>query len=191
MTTGKPGVLRTVQAGGRSVELRYMEPGDATALLAFARSLQPHDLLFLATDITEVEGVNTWVDDILYGQVAVILAVAYGAVVGFSSVVRSPTRWMRHIGELRVVVGEAFRGVGLGRHLTAEAFRIAADMGVTRMVAQMTMDQLAAIRTFRRLGFTPMALLPGHVVDEDGRSYDLMLMHQEVASFAETLSHLE
>jgi L-amino acid N-acyltransferase YncA len=138
-----------------------------------------------------VEGVNEWVDEIVQGRIAVIVAKAGSEIVGFGSVARSGTRWMRHIAELRVVVGESMRGRGLGRKLTEEAFRVAVDMGVTRMLAQMTFDQLAAIHTFRRLGFTPLALLHDHVVDEDGRPYDLILMHQEVASFTETLKHLD
>lgn len=191
MTTSRKGLLRELDVGPRRVELRYMEPSDAEAMLAFSRSLKPHDLLFLPTDITEIEGINAWVDDILTGTVAVILAVSDDEIVGFGSVARSATRWMRHIGELRVVVGEGARGRQLGRHLTAEAFRVAVDMGVTRMIAQMTLDQIAAMRTFRRLGFTPLALLHDQVIDDDGKRYDLIMMHQEVADFAETLKGLD
>lgn len=191
MAAPRQGLLRELEVGPRSVHLRYMEPGDANAMLAFARSLMAHDLLFLPTDITEVEGINAWVDDILTGAVAAIVAVSGDEIVGFSSVARSSTRWMRHIGELRVVVGEGARGRQLGRHLTNEAFRVAVDMGVTRMVAQMTLDQIAAIRTFRRMGFTPLALLHDHVIDDDGKRYDLIVMHEEVADFAETLKALD
>lgn len=191
MTTSRQGLLRELDVGPRRVELRYMEPGDAVAMLDFSRSLKPHDLLFLPTDITEIEGINAWVDDILTGAVAAIVAVSGSEIVGFSSVARSATRWMRHIGELRVVVGEGARGRQLGRHLTAEAFRVAVDMGVTRMIAQMTFDQIAAMRTFRRMGFTPLALLHDQVIDDDGKRYDLIMMHQEVADFAETLKGLD
>jgi L-amino acid N-acyltransferase YncA len=168
-----------------------MTPDDADEMLRFARSLPTHDLLFLPTDITEVEGLNDWIDSILVGTAGIILAVDDGGIVGFSSVTRTPARWMRHVAELRVVVAESMRGHHLGHHLTAEAFRIAVDLGVTRVTAQMTMDQLAAIRTFRELGFTPMAILHDHVLDDDGVAYDLVLMHQEVASFDETLAHLD
>ncbi len=191
MSAGNPSILRTVTVGDREVTLRYMTGDDATAMLEFARSVPPHDLVFLPTDITEVEGVNDWVDGILYGTVGVILAVEGDVVVGFSSVARNPTRWMRHIAELRVVIAESKRGHGLGRHLTAEAFRVAVDFGVSRMMAQMTLDQLPAIRTFRELGFTPMAILHDHVIDDDGTASDLILMHQEVSSFDETLTRLE
>lgn len=191
MAAPRQGELRQIEVGPRRVQLRYMQPDDAPAMLDFARSLKAHDLLFLPTDITEIEGINAWVDDLLTGAVAAILAVSGGEIVGFSSVARSATRWMRHIGELRVVVGEGARGRQLGRHLTAEAFRVAVDMGVTRMIAQMTLDQIAAIRMFRRMGFTPLALLHDHVIDDDGKRYDLIVMHQEVADFPGTLQALD
>jgi L-amino acid N-acyltransferase YncA len=184
-------VLRTLTVGSRTIELRYMDPDDASRMLTFARSLKAHDLLFLPTDITQADGINAWVEDVLRGQVAVIVALAGDEILGFSSVSRSATRWMRHVATLRVVVGDSARGQGLGGHLTAEAFRVAVDMGVTRMLAQMTLDQVAAIETFRNMGFTPLAVLEGHVLDDDGKSSDLLLMHQEVASFDETLEHLD
>ncbi len=48
-------------------------------------------------------------------------------------------------------------------------------------MTQMTLDQLAAMRTFRTLGFVPVAVLHDQVVDTNGETYDLLLMHQEVA----------
>lgn len=167
-----------------------MNSDDAEALLAFVRSVPTHDLMFLPTDITEVEGLNSWIDDILMGYAGVILAEEGDNILGFSSVVRAPTSWNRHVAEIRVVVGEQARGLGLGRQLTAEAFRVAADLGVRRMIANMTLDQLPAIRVFRRLGFVPLAVLADQVVDTDGTTYDLLVMHQDVQSFEETLSHL-
>lgn len=182
--------LHRAEIDGRSINLRYMNSDDAEALLAFVRSVPTHDLMFLPTDITEVEGLNSWIDDILMGYAGVILAEEGDNILGFSSVVRAPTSWNRHVAEIRVVVGEQARGLGLGRQLTAEAFRVAADLGVRRMIANMTLDQLPAIRVFRRLGFVPLAVLADQVVDTDGTTYDLLVMHQDVQSFEETLSHL-
>lgn len=184
------GVLRSIDVAGREVGLRYMRSQDADALLAFVRSVPRHDLMFLPDDITEIEGLNTWIDDILMGYAGVILAESDAKVVGFSSVVRAHTAWMHHLAEIRVVVGADARGGGLGRELTIEAFRVAADLGVRRVVAQMTLDQPAAIRVFRRLGFVPLAVLADQVIDADGATYDLLTMHQDVATFEETLARL-
>ena len=191
MTHARVAVLQTIQADGRELRLQYMTPDDAPALLSFARSLPHHDLLFLPVDITELEGVNEFVKGLLAGRIGVILALAGAQVVEIFSVVRNPTSWMRHVAEISVIVGESMRHHGLGRLLTEEAFRIAEDLGVKRMLAQMTLDQQSAIQTFRSLGFVPLAILHNQVIDQDGRTCDLMLMHQDVARFAETLHRLD
>ena len=192
--------VETLEVGGRTVTLRFMTEDDGDLVLAFARALPQHDLVFLHRDITDSDEVATWIEAIEQGLEGVILAVAAsgpagsddsGAVLGYSSVSRSPLSWSRHVAELRVVVGEDARGMGLGRALTAEAFRIAEDLGVRKMVAQMTIDQQGAIHTFKKLGFTSEALLHDHVLDADGTTLDLIVMSQDVAAFAHTLAHLE
>jgi len=183
--------LETVEIAGQPITLRFMTEDDADVVIAFARALPTHDLVFLHRDITQSEEVQSWIEDLEHGLEGVILAIdGGGAVVGYSSVSRSPLGWYRHVAELRVVVGEQARGKGLGRALTAEAFRIAEDLGVRKMVAQMTIDQQGAIHTFKRLGFTSEALLHDHVMDADGTTLDLVIMSQDVAAFEHTLAHL-
>lgn len=184
------GVLTTIDVDGGVLTLRYMGAADHLRMLAFARSLPPHDLLFLRRDITDPAEVDAWMDDIATGEVSTILAVRDDDIVGYAAVARSPLSWMRHIAELRVLVGEPLRGKGLGRALTREAFRVAVDMGVEKMIAQMTIDQQGAMSVFRRLGFQSEALLPGHVKDRDGKTYDLVVMSQSVTAFQATLDSL-
>jgi len=188
----QPGAtLETMVVDGREIRFRYMRPEDGSELLMFARSLPPHDLLFLPTDITTVEGVSVWVDGVLQGQVGVILAFDGDRVVGYSSVIRHTARWTRHIADIGVLVEQSLRRHGVGSELTKLAFTIASDFGLRRMLAQMTLDQQAAIQMFRHIGFSPLAILPEHVADEDGETYDLLVMHQDVAQFEETLRRLD
>jgi len=186
-----PAVLQTFEVDGRTIRLQYMTPDDGPALLEFARSVPAHDLIFLREDITSVEGVNEWVDGVLQGQMGVILAFEGDHVVGFSSVTRNPTAWARHIAELSVIVGPTARHRGFGLRLTEEAFRAAEDLAVMRMMARMTLDQSSAIQLFRSLGFVPMAILPDQVMDQDGKRYDLLMMHQDIEHFAATLKLLD
>ncbi len=186
-----PAVLQTFETEGRTISLQYMTPADATAFMAFARSVPSHDLLFLRTDITTVEGVNEWVDAVLQGQMGVILAYDGTRIVGFSSVTRNPTSWARHIAELSVIVGPEARHHGFGLRLTEEAFRAAEDLAVMRMIARMTLEQARAIELFRSLGFVPMAILADQVIDQDGKRYDLLMMHQDIEHFATTLKLLD
>ena len=76
------------------------------------------------------------------------------------------------------------RGQGLGRLLTTEAFRIASEMGVEKMVAQMTTDQRTAIAVFQNLGFENEAVLHQHVKDRDGKNYDLLIQGAPLVGLA-------
>ena len=72
---------------------------------------------------------------------------------------------------------------GLGRVLTMEAFRIAVDLGVEKMIAQMTTDQDGAIAVFETLGFRTEALLRDQVKDREGHKLDLLIMAHDVGRF--------
>ena len=174
---------QTVVVGDRTLELRLMTAEDAPRMLAFARALPTSDLLFLRRDITRPEEVAEWVRDIEAGNSSTIVALDGDAIVGYSAVARSEPRWMRHVAELRVLVGEQYRRGGLGRLLVTSAFRVAVDMGVEKMMAQMTVDQEGAIGVFYRLGFEEEARLRNHVKDRDGRAYDLIVLSQDVSEY--------
>ena len=172
-----------VAVGGETVTLRPLVAADGAAVLAFAGSLPTHDLLFLRRDITEPAEVHAWIAAVAAGDLATVLAIREGRVIGYCVVDRSPLAWMRHVAELRVMVAAEMRGKGLGRMLTTEAFRIASEMGVEKMVAQMTTDQRTAIAVFQNLGFDNEAVLHDHVKDRDGKSYDLLMLAHAVSEF--------
>jgi L-amino acid N-acyltransferase YncA len=183
MTEGARSYPLTVDAGGREVTLRYMTPDDKAAILAFARALPEHDLLFLRRDITQESSVDDWISELKTGEITTILAVDGTEVVGYGTIHRSLLRWSSHVAELRVAVAEHMRGKGLGRVLTQEAFANALTSGIEKMVAQMTLDQKSAVATFEGLGFRPEALLRDQVKDRAGNKHDLLVLSHEVAKF--------
>ena len=66
----------------RTVHLRLMGAGDVDAVLAFARALDPDDLLFLRVNITEPSVVQRWVQNIESGRTITVLALDEAEVVG-------------------------------------------------------------------------------------------------------------
>ena len=68
-----------------------------------------------------------------------------GAVLGCGALVRDPLSWSSHVGNIRVVVSRAVRGQGVGRSLSQEVFALALSIGLEKLVAQMTVDQVGAI----------------------------------------------
>jgi L-amino acid N-acyltransferase YncA len=160
-----------------------MAAADKAGILAFARALPEHDLLFLRRDITEEAAVDDWVAEVASGEITTVLALLGSEVVGYGTINRNHLRWSAHVAELRVLVAESMRGKGLGRILTQEAFAIALESGIEKIVAQMTLDQKGAISTFEGIGFRPEALLRDQVKDRHGNKHDLLVLTHEVARF--------
>ena len=170
--------------GGTQLTFRLMTATDGDVVLEFARSLSEEDLLFLRTDITQPGTVKSWMEYIKNGRtMSVIAETADGKIAGYSTVHMNEANWTRHVGELRVLVGAAYRGTGLGKRLTNEAFSIAKDLGLKKITAQMSTEQRGARAVFEHLGFRPEALLADHVMSRDGRTHDLLIMSYDVSGF--------
>lgn len=161
---------------GRVVSLRLMAEADRPGILNFALSLPPDDLLFLRTDITDPAIIDAWVRNIAEGRSVTVLAEQKDRVVGYASIHTDGARWTRRVGEIRVQVGADHRGLGLGKRLVGEIFRLSQDLGLKKMAAMMTPEQASARATFEELGFRIEAQLQDWVVDREGRSRDLVIM---------------
>lgn len=171
----------TVKLGGNTaVTLRLMTKADIDTVVQFAQSLPENDLLFLRTDITDRMAVTRWAENIEAGRTVTVIAEVNGAMAGYGSLHRQPATWQRHIGEIRILVGPGHRSIGLGRRLADEVSCIAMDIGLSKLMAQMTPDQKAAIASFERLGFQPEALLHDFVIDRTGRTRDMVTMSYDV-----------
>jgi L-amino acid N-acyltransferase YncA len=173
---------------GTAIKLRLLESGDKEKILAFARSLPHDDLLFLRMDITEQATVDDWIRNVEHGDTATVIAEAGGEIVGYASVHSDQARWTRRVGEIRVQVGATFRGVGLGRQLAAQIFRIGQLRGLKKMAAMMTPDQAGARAAFEKLGFQVEALLQDWVVDRNGRPRDLLIMSHDLEGLSDQVS---
>jgi L-amino acid N-acyltransferase YncA len=174
----------TVTVGESTLTLRPLETGDKDTILTFARTLHPHDLLFLRRDITQPEIVDAWLENVASARYETVVAVGErGEVMGYATVASDGLSWTRHVAELRVLVAVEMRGQRLGRLLTEQAFGLAKRRGVRKMMAQMTTDQRAAIQVFKRMGFRPEAKLHNQVMDRDGLLHDLQIMSLDVDVF--------
>jgi len=173
----------------RVIEMRLARSGDDQAILDFAAELPESDLLFLRVDITRPDAVANWLRNVVNGLTVSILAFDGERLAGYVTVDRNPARWTRRVGEIRVNVGPDYRSLGLGRQLTAKIFDIAQALGLRKLMAHMTPDQLGAQAAFKRLGFVPEALLSDYVEDRRGRSHDLVIMSHDVDGLTDQADH--
>ena len=172
---------RTVKLDDNTeITLRLMTASDADRIMAFARALPEQDLLFLRADITDPRIVAQWVQNIAAERTVTVIAEAGANLAGYVSLHYNQVTWQRHLGEIRIQVGLPYRSHGLGRLLAGEIFGVARDLGLRKIVAQMTVEQKGAIATFERLGFHPEALLQDFVIDRTGRTHDRVVMSYDV-----------
>jgi len=174
----------TTNISGTHVTFRLMTAADRDGILQFARALPPEDFMFLRTDVTKPETIDFWISYIKSGRTITVIAEANSTIAGYASIHVNDALWTRHVGELRVLVGSDYRGMGLGKRLTNEAFAIAKEMGLKKVTAQMSTDQRGARQVFEHLGFRPEALLADHVMSRDGQTHDLLIMSYDVAGFS-------
>lgn len=172
---------RQVATEGGTVEFRLMGAADEAAVLDFARQLPVHDLLFLPRNISEPKVLTAWIKEIERGAITSLLAWQGDTVVGCGTIVRDKLSWSPHVGEIRMVISTAVRGLGVGRALSQETFALALSSGLEKLVVQMTVDQTGAIAIFEGLGFKAEALLRDHVRDRDGRNHDIVVLGHNVA----------
>jgi RimJ/RimL family protein N-acetyltransferase len=170
-------------AGGKSVELRLMDRSARDDMLAFARSLPRQDVLFLRLDITDPKNVDDWINNIENNRTITVLAYSAGKLAGYAALHHNEVTWTRHVGEIRTIVGSEFRSQRLGAKLIEEIFEIAKDIGLKKITANMTSDQRGARAAFERIGFRPEALLADHVVDNEGRTHDMLIMSYDIDGF--------
>jgi L-amino acid N-acyltransferase YncA len=161
---------------GRAIVLRPLAAEDREELIRFAEALPEDDLLFLERDITQPAEVDAWIKDTLEMRLVTLLAWEDGHVVGYATFNRASARWMCHVAELRVVVAQSARGIGIGRLLLELAFEMVLDMGVTKVIARMTREQSGALKLFQRLGFAEEAVLRDHALDANGVIHDLQVL---------------
>ncbi len=167
--------------GGTSVTIRTPELTDAAALARFAASVPPHDLLFLARDIRQPKVLEAWLKGQREGTIASLIALDGDEVVATIAALSDRLSWSPHVWDLRLLVGPALRGKGLGRHLLDAAITAATKAGATKLTARMTPDQAGAITLFEECGFRAEALLRGHVRDAEGVEHDLAVLAMDPA----------
>jgi len=172
---------RRVMTETGEIEFRLMTRADEAAVLAFAKGLPTHDLLFLPRNISQPKVLSAWINEIERGDITSLLAIRQGVVVGCGTLVRDRHSWSPHVGEIRMVVSLDVRGQGVGRALSQETFALALGAGLEKLSVQMTVDQQAAIALFESLGFKAEALMHDHVSDVDGKKHDIVVLGHNLA----------
>jgi len=174
-----PTILRL--GNGAPATLAVMVPEDGPDLLAFYRGIPEEDRLALREDVTQEAWLARFLAKLASGEAISIIARVAGKIQGEATLHRPLFGWSRHVAEIRLNVAPAVRRQGLGFILARHIVKIAIGAGIEKMVAHMIEWQVAARKTFERVGFHREAELPGHVRDMQGHKRDLLIYADDVS----------
>jgi L-amino acid N-acyltransferase YncA len=167
---------------GTPVTVRPLRSPDSAALGDFFRRIPEEDRKFLKDDVTRAEVIEAWCRDINPGRVLPLIAEAEGKVLADATLHLRRAGWLRHVGEVRLVVDPEYRRKGLGSRLLEELILLAQAEGLDKLVAELTPEEVAARKAFERLGFRQVAVVPGLVRDQSGTSRDLVILVLELGT---------
>jgi len=153
------------------VEVRSAGPDDAPGLARFDNGITEGERRFLREDLAGAP-----LAEVAPDGVRRLVAVTDGrGIVGFAAAYAG-AGWSSHVAELRVLVGAADRGHGIGRSLARAVVAQALRLGCTTLFVEVVAEQEALVTMFEELGFGPVALLPDFVRDAEGELRDLVVL---------------
>lgn len=161
---------------GTKILLRQLKKRDQDQLTVFFKSLQKEDRLYLRVDVTDKETIKQIIKSSKLGESIRIIALIGDKIVADGLLELEKRNWMKHFGEIRLLVSDAYRRKGLGMILARELYLLAISKKVEEIIVQLMKTQKSSISIFRKMGFKQEAVLPDYVKDLEGTKQDLIIL---------------
>jgi RimJ/RimL family protein N-acetyltransferase len=159
---------------GRTAELRVMQRWDRHDVLSLFRRL-PNRVRPMLPDTNDEAAIDRWISDLETGQLTAVIARATGRAVAYAGIRRRDLPWTAHAGDLVLVVAEEWSPVELAGHLWRELMGVPQLAEMRKLEARVPHDAEPERAILRQLGFRVEGVLTDHIVDEAGRTHDLIV----------------
>lgn len=170
----------SIGSAGRKIQIRPLQRGDEQELARFFQRLSAEERAVLKDDVTNSAVIAAWCSNIDPERILPLVATDGNRIVADATLHRSRTGWTRHVATMRITVDFDYRRKGLGRSLIRELVDLAEQLKLVVLDAEVMADQKSAIGLFLGLGFRPIATLPLHVSDANGRLHDLLVLSKTI-----------
>jgi GNAT superfamily N-acetyltransferase len=164
------------------VDLWPLGRGDEARLHEFFCRIPEDERKLLKHNVANPSVIADWCCKIDYSRVLPILAGVEGKIVGDATLHRKEAGWLRHVGEVRIVVDPEYRRRGLGSLLIEDVMLLAIDAKLERLFVELIASEIGAVKAFERVGFERVAHLPGFARDRNNAPQDLLLLAADVST---------
>ena len=174
---------------GREVVIRSLDMEDLDRLMKFYKELPDEERRYLRVDVTKKDVVKQRIKQTESGNFIRLIALDGEMIVADGNLELPSEDWLRHQGELRVIVDRKYRHRGLGTVMLRELYYLAAQKKVEKVVVKIMRPQVAARKICHKLGFHEETVIPDHVRDLSGKTQDMIIMTCDMKEFWDELEH--
>jgi len=166
---------------GKRVMLRFLNEQDREELIRLFQEAPEEDIRFLKQNVRDVKLVNSWVDQLNYRKVLLLVAVDLeGNRLIADATLHRGQHAAKHIAEVRIFVSRPFRNLGLGSMMLDELINLSVKENLHWLKAEILADLKKVIKAFRSKGFEIRATLDDYFLRKDGVTHDVVLMLRPV-----------
>jgi RimJ/RimL family protein N-acetyltransferase len=165
----------TTLKDGAYILIRPMVTEDEPRLADFYGAVNEDDMRYFRHYVRDPAVIHDWCENLDYGRVLPILALAKDQVVGSASL-HFGEGPHRHIAEVRLFLAKDYRKRGLGMKMIRALIDLARRQGISILTAEVIAEQTKVVRAFESLGFKSKATLDDYFIFPDGETHDVVLM---------------
>ena len=166
-----PVVLRD----GRLITIRFIQPEDRDALLAFGAALPEQDWLYLESDMRSADTVARLANAHSADHWRQLVAIDGERIAAYGSI-RMQAGRSSHVAAVQMVVGVDWRRKGLGHAMGNAIVNEAKKLQASKIIAEMLEAQRDGQGMFAHLGFRTEGTLVAHARDRFGQRHNLVVM---------------
>ncbi len=176
----------SILINGDMVVFKLLERSDEEALKDFFALLPDHEVDDLRENVRDPATVSSWIQALDYARVLPLVAwdESLQAIVAISSM-HFKEGVYRHIAGVRIVVGTAYRKMGLGSAMIKELIELGDQQGLYILKAEILSEKRLAIKAFRQMGFEYKGTFEDYFMSRKGETRDIVLMVKRLRSSAE------
>lgn len=179
-----------VTKDGAPILIRPVVREDEAPLNEFFGRIPEEELWFLRDNMGEPDALHEWIENLDFDRAIPMVAVKEedNTIIANLRLHRRPSKCMKHIGHLRIMVDPAYRHQRVGTWMLLDMIKLAMDMEIEKLVAEFVAGvEEAAINAAYKLDFFEQAVLKDYVKDPQGHRRDLIIMvknlHSEWSDF--------
>lgn len=172
---------------GHAVTIRLLQRDDTDRLLAFFRALPEQDRLFLQHNVTDPKLVRKWTEKLDFDRTIPLVAADGDQIVADGTLHLSPHGWAQHVGQIRLVIANSYRHLGLGTVIARELVMLAEERELEKLYANVIEDDAVSVKMLQRLGFKTAAILKDLVKDQTGKTRNMAIMMNDVSEVGRIL----